>query len=206
MLSSKDSAKHTLVCRRLALAGVAALRFDFAGRGESDGRLDELTVTGQLDDLEAAVARARVQGGRRISLVGSSLGGAVSILVAAEHAEVEELVTVAAPAFLPTAPRHRWNEPRDVERSEAIGSVFFEDAVRHDIPAAAARVRAPWLILHGGGDEVVTPDHAESLADANPGARLLVHPDADHRFSEPDHLAWLVDRITGFVVRHGRTG
>jgi dienelactone hydrolase len=201
LLSGKDSAKHRTVCERLAEAGIAALRFDFAGRGESDGSLAELSVSGQVEDLKAAIAVAKAQGVGTVSLVGSSLGGAVSVLVAAEDDGIARLVTVAAPARLPDTPRPAWHTLEDPERGESVGPGFFEDAARHDIQAAAARIGCPWLVLHGAADEVVPSDDARLLASACAVAVLETHPEADHRFSDSEHLTWLLDRITCFVLQ-----
>ncbi len=44
MLSSKNSPKHTLFAQELSQRGLLALRFDFAGRGQSDGDMQEITV------------------------------------------------------------------------------------------------------------------------------------------------------------------
>jgi len=200
LLSGKDSPKHRQVCERLTAAGIAALRFDFAGRGESEGSLAELTPAGEVEDLRAAVAALRARDAREISLVGSSLGGAVAMLVAADDTDIRALVTIAAPARLPRQPRPSWGPLEDPARGEGLGAGFFADAARHDIPAAAARVRAPWLVLHGARDDVVPVEDARVLAAANPGARLVVHPEAGHRFSEPAQLRWLVERVTGFVT------
>jgi predicted alpha/beta-hydrolase family hydrolase len=183
MLSSKNSAKHTMLCERLAAAGVAAFRFDFAGRGESEGSLAELTVSGQLADLRAAVATARAHGAGSVALIGSSLGGADSILVAADDAEIGALVTIATPARLPSTPRPAWQPLEDPERGECVGARFFVDAAGHDIPTAASRVRCPWLVLHGAADEVVPVDDAQLLSVSNPAAALEIHAEADHRFS-----------------------
>src|SRR6516165_8124503 len=72
--------------RALAFHGIASLRFDFYGSGESDGQFDEVTLQGEVSDAEAAVEFFRKQkgvDGRRLGLCGLSLGGAVAACVAA---------------------------------------------------------------------------------------------------------------------------
>src|SRR5690242_9112874 len=49
--------------RALAEAGVASLRFDFYGSGESDGEFRQMTLTGEIADGRAAVAFLRKQNG-----------------------------------------------------------------------------------------------------------------------------------------------
>jgi pimeloyl-ACP methyl ester carboxylesterase len=72
----------------------------------------------------------------------------------------------------------------------ALGRGLLEDLEAHraelDLAAAAARRRAPWLIIHGEEDESVPVLEGERLADfskrAAAPAELLLIPDADHTF------------------------
>ena len=71
--------------RALAQAGVASLRFDFYGSGESDGEFRQMTLRGEIADGRAAVAFLRTQKGidpKRVGLQGLSLGGAVAATLA----------------------------------------------------------------------------------------------------------------------------
>jgi hypothetical protein len=64
--------------RRLTRQGLAVLRFDFGGHGESEGAFQDLTLTGELQDVKAAWdhlgACPKVDASRR-ALLGFSLGG-----------------------------------------------------------------------------------------------------------------------------------
>ena len=55
LLSSKDTEKYTALGERLAREGLAMLRFDFRGCGESEGRMEESTVSGRIADLGSAI-------------------------------------------------------------------------------------------------------------------------------------------------------
>jgi fermentation-respiration switch protein FrsA (DUF1100 family) len=58
-----------------------------------------------------------------------------------------------------------------------------ENTERLDIRRAAARVEAPWLIVHGSADGTVAVDDAHSLYDmAGESAELLIVDGADHTF------------------------
>ena len=195
MLSSRSSPKHVAVCESAAAAGCLALRFDFASRGDSDGGAEDLTVSGELEDLAAAVDVIRSRGVTRLALVGSSLGGTVALLQASPL-QTSVLVTSAAPAQLPSEPRPEWGE-----QGAAVPETFFADARRHDALAAASRLACPWRILHGANDDVVPVADAEALASANPGSELLIHPSAGHRFEEREHLEWLIRHVVDFVAR-----
>lgn len=191
MLSSRQSPKHVAVCERAAKHGWAALRFDFAGRGQSQGEPADLTVSGEVEDLRGVLAEVRSRGFARPVLVGSSLGGTVAILTAASDREIGALVTVAAPAALPERPRAAWGA------DSAVTEAFFTDAKRHDVLAAARLVACPWLVIHGEADEVVSSSNAHKLCRANSKTELVLRPGADHRFSRLEDRDWLVRAIVG---------
>lgn len=194
MLSDRSSAKHQAICRELADRGVTALRFDFAGRGDSTGGPGDLTVSGEVADLEAVVAAARQRlQPSALAFVGSSLGGTVALLAAASVAP-QALVTIAAPAHLPTEPRPDW------DRADAVPEAFYRDAAGHRPLDAARRVTCPWRVIHGARDDTVPPAHAHELSGASSFAELVVHPAAGHRFWQAGHRRWLVDTAVEFVV------
>lgn len=207
MLSSRASPKHRAMCEGAVASGLGSLRFDFAGRGESNGSGTDLTVSGEIDDLLAALAWVRDRLRGPVAIVGSSLGGTVAVLAAA-RTPVDALVTIAAPAELPTRPGARWTSDSGArtdadgadESTADVPSEFFDDAVRHDPVGAARTIRCPWLVIHGAADEVVPVRHAHMFAGACSTATQKVHPDAGHRFWSRPHRRWLVRRAIGFVA------
>jgi pimeloyl-ACP methyl ester carboxylesterase len=207
MLSSKDSDKHRLICEAVAAGGATALRFDFRGRGESDGDPSDLTVSNEVEDLLASIAFLSERGQSRIAVVGSSLGGTVALLAGSVNRDPAGLVTIAAPARLPDKPRPAWGgsgtvvdeDPIEVAPGEFIHHSFFIDAERHDPIGAARSIGCPWLIIHGAADEVVPVQDAGFLADAAPASELKIHPTAGHRFDQPGERKWLVATVAGFI-------
>lgn len=210
MLSTKNSPKHTGIAAGLCARGHLALRFDFEGRGESGGDLMELSFTREVAQCRAAMTRLRLFGCTRLGLVGSSMGGAVAILTAAEG-EVAALATMAAVGRTDLLPVRAVGEKgldvwkrkgrlRLGETQEKVGYVLVEDAMRVDVPAAAAKIACPWLILHGERDEVIPASDAETLA-ASSGRRaeLEIVPGADHRFSRDGHRDHVTRRIVEFL-------
>ncbi len=213
MLSSKSSDKHRLICEAASAAGCAALRFDFRGRGESDGDPSILTVSNEIEDFATAVASVRERGYSRVLAVGSSLGGTVAILTGAQGLDLVGLVTIAAPARLPDEPREAWggsgrrtdDHRIEVAPGEFIATGFFTDAARHDVIGAARSILCPWLVIHGAADPVVPVEDAALLEESAPTAELVVHPTAGHRFDQPEEREWLIERVTGFLGRGGET-
>lgn len=207
MLSSKDSDKHRLICEAAASAGAAAVRFDFRGRGESEGDPWILTVSNEIEDFAAVIADVRHRGFTRVIAVGSSLGGTVAILSGAADRCLAGFVTIAAPARLPELPREAWggslrtdSDGRvEVAPGELIDAGFFRDAQRHNVAAAANAIDCPWLIIHGEADPVVPVEDAKLLSESARDAELRIHASAGHRFDQPEEREWFIEQVAAFI-------
>jgi pimeloyl-ACP methyl ester carboxylesterase len=89
-----ESGFFTRIAAGLAGVGVASLRFDLRGHGESDGRQEDLTICGVVNDIRAAVdyARERAQA-QALALIGTSFAGGITAFFAARYPEcVQSLV------------------------------------------------------------------------------------------------------------------
>jgi uncharacterized protein len=76
-----------LFSRLLAQHGIASMRIDFRGSGESEGAFDEMTPTREVEDVVAAYAFLRDRpevDGSRLGLMGLSMGGMVAALSVAQ--------------------------------------------------------------------------------------------------------------------------
>lgn len=175
--------------------------------------------------LEATAATGtKIAPGRvdpaRIGLFGHSRGGGNALLASASEPwrdRLRALVTWAAVGdFDRYSPEQKEAWRRDGElpvvnartgQQLALGLGLLEDLEAHraglDLAAAAARRRAPWLIVHGGRDESVPAAEGERLSDASkrasPPAELLLIPEADHTFGSRHPFAgpspWLIQAL-----------
>jgi len=146
------------------------------------------------------IADDRVDRGR-LGLLGHSRGGGAAILAAASQPwrdRIRALVTWAAISHVDRyTPEEKrvWRATGELPvvntrtgQQLALGRGLLEDVERHsagslDILAAAGRVAAPWLIVHGGDDESVPAAEAAELAARAAGTHeLLVIPGAGHTF------------------------
>ena len=209
MLSSRASAKHIGLCRELARRGVLAIRFDFAGRGESEGDSAQITYERQVEDLEAAVARLRREASI-VALVGSSMGGAAALLYAARDRDVRCVVGIAAvgkPSVVLSGiigdqtTFERWR--RDgviILEGQRIGWCLAQSSARTDVLAAARALHRPVLLLHGERDDVVPIDQAEALAEAAETSRLEVIIGGDHLLHRAEDQR-TIERVVGEFVK-----
>ena len=209
MESTKDGTKHQALARGFTERGHACLRFDFSFVGESEGSFEDLTITGEVEDLAGACDYLWAAGVGAIGVVGSSLGGAVAVVFAAREPRVRALVTIAAVARplgiiqrMPPEVVASWRS-RGV-REWAGGRLkreFLDDLERVDVLGAAARVGAATLVTHGADDRVVPVSDAELLYQALPQPKELhITSGCDHRYSDPAHLAALLDDAQTWIV------
>lgn len=181
--------------RALAHAGVASLRFDFLGSGESDGEFRLMTLNGELADGRAAVAflrRERAIDPERIGMIGLSLGGTVAAYLAlplkakaltlwsavAHPARLGELIKRKA-RKIPGKPGAFEYDGRELHPR------LIEDVQKVDPIRQIVRYKSPTLIVHPELDEVVPIAHARDFYHAAGTAtkELAVIAGADHVYS-----------------------
>jgi dienelactone hydrolase len=237
---SKDWGFIPILAERLARAGMTAVSFNFSGSGvgaDGDGfsekeRFAHSTFSNDVVDIgticRSIAAGELVEGlvqSSNYGLFGYSRGGGVSVLHAAADPAVRCLVTWAAISHT-----NRWDEDALARwRSEGTrplqdagtgdGLFFYVDMLDDieknkdslDFPRAAARVAAPWLILHGDADEFVPLSEGEELFRAanRPEVELSVVEGGDHLFglhegqkNAPPHLESAVDRTLAWFSRY----
>ena len=207
MLSNKDGSKHQMLADDLDHRGVACLRFDFAGHGESQGSLFDLSLSGRIADLQAAIEYLVKRGIKRFGLFGSSLGGAVALLTAARDERVVAIATLAAvghPAQLierNAAAMHGFETQGYVETEDGrIGRNFLDDAREHNLIAAVRVLHAPLLVIHGEEDDVVPSSDGHDIATTARNASLEMIAGVGHRFEEPGLLRPIVRQVVEFFL------
>jgi len=94
----KDVAAASRISRALAARGIAVLRFDFTGLGNSDGDFANTNFSSNIDDLMSAAQALQAQYRAPQILIGHSLGGAAVLAAAARLDSVKAVVTIGAPA------------------------------------------------------------------------------------------------------------
>jgi dipeptidyl aminopeptidase/acylaminoacyl peptidase len=183
LLSSKDSEKYVAIGKRLSQEGIALLRFDFRGIGESEGRLQDDTVRRRIADLGSAIdfVKSHWGTGDRIGLLGSSLGGYISLIRASMEREMRAVVIWATPFHLDDL------GSKGTEENPLPGEAFFKDLPKHRLLPLLPKV-SNCLVIHGEKDELVPVDQAWEIFH-NLGAPKEIHviEEADHRLTNPSH-------------------
>ncbi len=174
----------------LGRRGVAVLRFDDRGTGESGGTHRGATSRDFADDVRALVAWARTRDdldGDHIMLLGHSEGGLIAPLVAADDTRLAGIALLAGPAYTgaqivafqqrsairesyPSAfasvRDSMFRAAQQQVDSLARSDAWMREFLSYDPLPTIARVDVPVLILQGEKDMQVTPEQADTLAAA----------------------------------------
>ena len=199
-----------------ARTGRAFLRFDYSGHGESSGDFEDGSIGDWAADAMAAIST--LTDGPQV-LVGSSMGGWISLLVARAMPErVAGLVGIAAApdftedgywAAATPAQREallrdgRWELPSEYSDAPyVITRHLIEDGRNHLVLRSPLALPFPVRLLQGTADPDVPMDWALRLLDhaQSPDLHLTLVKGADHRFSTPECLG-LIEAAIAEVLR-----
>ncbi len=195
-------------------SGRAFLRFDYSGHGESSGDFADGTI-GRWRGDALAVIEHLTEG--PLILVGSSMGGWITCLVAPElaHRLVGVVLIAPAPDFTDKllepgfssqaredlARDGFWMRPSEYDPlGYPITQALLDDGRRWSLLPGPVHIDAPVHILQGGADEDVPWRHALALAEALSGKDVVftLIRDGDHRLSRPQDLKRLIAAVEAY--------
>jgi len=200
----KDAKAIVRISQLLAAGGMAVLRYDVTGSGDSEGDFAATSFASQVADLRAAAGFVRARHPGPGLAVGISLGGAVVVAGAGAILDLRAVATVNAPAdtrqlrdlLLRLAPEILSDGAAAVTLfglTTQIGRALVEDLPRHDIVLAAGELTLPLMVLHAPADAVVPVAHGERLfAAARQPKSFVAVVGADHLLLQPPGAA---DRV-----------
>lgn len=198
-----------LLARRLCAAGVACLRFDFRGSGESQGDFAEMTAGREVEDAVAAADYLRRQPGldpERVMLLGFSMGGLVASL-ALEQVRPHRLAlwAPALPELWLGYLRGGVLPPHVTDAGGwPLGRDFLQEMLRLRPLDAAARWGGVARVFHGDADQVCPVAWGVKYAQAL-GCDLTAIPDAGHTFDSLEGVEWLHRETVRFLAGSGAT-
>ncbi len=210
----KDIAAASRISRALAARGIAVLRFDFTGLGNSDGDFANTSFSSNVQDLIAAAKALAAEHAAPAMLIGHSLGGAAVLAAAPQLPSVEAVVTIAAPAT-PKHVEHLFSGVRG--EMEATGEAevqvghrrfrvrrqFLDDLEHYADADHIRRLKRALLIFHSPVDEIVP------IAEAAKIYQAALHPksfislcQADHLLSNREDSEYLAETLVAWASRY----
>ncbi|HYN22220.1 MAG TPA: alpha/beta fold hydrolase [Thermoanaerobaculia bacterium] len=202
------------ISRALVERGIAVLRFDFTGLGESEGDFAETDFSSNLDDLVAAADFLRREREAPQLLVGHSLGGTAVLAAASRIPETAAIATIGAPSdtehlrskLVHLAPELEARGEAEIDlgglRPIRIRRELLDDLAADHLKSSLGSLHKPLLLFHSPVDNVVGVEHAHRLFE------MARHPKSYVSLGLADHLltnerdARHVGEVLGAWARH----
>ena len=202
------------ISRALNQKGVAVLRFDFTGLGQSKGDFADSNFSSNISDLKAAYDELSKNYEAPQILIGHSLGGAAVLHAAKELDSVKCVATIGAP-FQPTHVAHLIDSKRSEieETGEAVVNIggrpfkvkkqFLEDLQQHDSPQKISGLDAALLVMHSPQDSTVGVESAEHIYVKAKHPKSFVTLDgADHLLTRKEDANYVGRIIAEWASRY----
>jgi putative redox protein len=211
---SKDYKAITYVSRTLAERGIAVLRFDFTGLGESEGDFTDTNFSSNVDDLVAAARFLDEDYEAPRLMIGHSLGGAAVLQAAARIPSSTAVATIAAPCSpqhlerLVTGRRAELETKGEIEvsisgRPFRIKKQFVEDLEALRMDETIRSLGRALLVMHSPADRTVKLENATHIFEtANHPKSFVSLGEADHLLLDPVDARYVGEVIASWAGRY----
>lgn len=200
--------------RALTQHGIAVVRFDFTGIGESEGDFADTNFSSTIDDLLCAAHFMEQHYEAPQIAVGHSLGGAAVIAAAARLPSVRAIATIGAPAEAAHVRRLFHDRVEHIrttgqacvaigERTFTITQQFVDDIEYDKVRTALHKLGKALLILHSPQDEVVGIENAAELYEHARHPKSFIALDgADHLLSRTADSLYVGTVVAAWAQRY----
>jgi len=211
---SKNLSATRHISRALTLNGIAVLRFDFTGLGDSEGDFSDTNFTSNVEDLLAASKYLEDNYEAPKIMIGHSLGGAASVFAASKLDNIQAVATVGAPSEPEHVTHLLESKIEDIERTGlakvniggqifTIKKQFLDDLRGKDMYNIVKNLNKALLVLHSPQDRVVEIENAANIY------RAAMHPksfvtlnDADHMLTNKNDAYYVGNMIATWAKRY----
>lgn len=207
--SRHENGTFKMLAEKLAYAGIASIRCDFAGCNESQENHQFNNLENDMDDVDTMLAYMKETykiDDTRIGILGYSMGGKIALHYTKRHPEIR-VVGLWAPAAMNgltgtgselgnISEMERWSEIAHRDgfypyhnsfdgRIVPLGSAFFDQVLNSKANDYFSEFDGHIIMVNGDADDIIPPDVLQQVADcANKKADFVHHvvKGANHGF------------------------
>ena len=213
LFSSKDAYKINRMADNIVNAGYTLLTFDFSFVGDSQGDISKLSILQEVEDLRSAVNFFKSYCNQSLHIIGSSMGGVVSLIyLSGNSAEVDSLTLIATPVKL----KELLFTDLDLDNVDIlpdegmtlldgipVHNKFFKEIKHIDMDEALLKITIPTLIIHGALDDVVDISNVQRMEEKlNPQFHSVIIEDGDHNLTRDSDIILLEENILTWLDDH----
>ena len=209
---SKNIKAASVISKKLTDSGIAVLRFDFTGIGNSEGDFSNSGFSSNVQDLEDASSALSEKFESPSLLIGHSLGGAAVLSAAQNISSIKAVVAIAAPSSPKHVEKHMECSVDEIkskgkakvkigERDFEISKEFIEDL--NSIEIDVSKLEPALLLMHSPTDNVVSIDHAAHIYTQAKHPKSFVSLDGmDHLLSKFEDSEYVAQVIGAWSTRY----
>jgi putative redox protein len=211
---SKNFSVTSTISRSLAERGIATLRFDFTGLGNSDGDFANTNFSSNVQDLVSAFSSIEEKYQSPSILIGHSLGGAAVLKASTLLSHIKAVVTIGATSCTSHI-SHLFSEDLNeitsageaevnlAGRKFKIKKQFIEDINETEILKELKKQNKAYLVMHSPVDETVSINHAEKIYQALKHSKSFISLDnADHLLTKKVDSKYVAGIIHSWLERY----
>ena len=211
---TKNLKAATNISRSLSEAGIAVLRFDFTGLGESEGEFADTNFSSNVGDLVAAARFLQDEHEAPRILLGHSLGGTAVLQAAKDVPSAVAVATIGSPAE-PAHVAQLLESSRDELEDSGVAEVqlggrpftikkqCLDDIEAHSLTDAVGSLRKALLVMHAPLDDTVEIENASALFTAAKHPKSFVSLDkADHLLSRSEDSLYAGRVLASWATRY----
>ena len=216
-LSDKNASKSLFLESFCKQNDIGFTAFDFFGHGESSGKYTDATIGIWFDDALEIIDQIT---SKPLILVGSSMGGWISLLAARDRPKrIKAVIGLAAAADFTV---DLWASFSDRQRNDILekGVIYipngwteegdpwtkqlFEDAKKFLVLNGndSLDIKCPVTLIHGAKDDCVPVETAFKIMKAvkTENVKVIVLKNSGHRLSEPNELRVLEKELSDYIA------
>ena len=213
---NKNESLFIKIANELEKSGIASIRFDFNGHGESEGEFQNMTVLNEIEDAKKVYEYvSSLDYVKSVSVAGHSQGGVVTSMLSGELGKSKvKCAVLMAPAAVLREDAIRGNTmgvmydplnpPEYVELFDGrlkLGREYIKTAFNLPIFDVAEKYTGDVCLIHGTGDRVVPYSYSEYYHKLYKKSEIHILPGQDHGFGQ-DNQAQVVKIAVDFLVNH----
>ncbi|MBS4168476.1 alpha/beta hydrolase [Parachlamydia sp. AcF125] len=210
---------YVSLAQLLAKEGIATLRLDFRGCGDSEGNFEEVNFENLLSDAKAGLKflqKDPLIHPARLGLLGRSLGGALAVLLAS-HTHAFKTICLWAPLFSAEEWKEKWkllqtiSDPLQKEELMKVNGkkasyAFYEQLFQLRLEPELVNLRqVPLLHIQGKKDLIITNAQAQRYRqhreNSEAESKFVELPNSDHDFSHTEEQRLAIEETLTWFKR-----
>ncbi|MCD8009580.1 MAG: alpha/beta hydrolase [Lachnospiraceae bacterium] len=185
-----------MMSQHLNSLGLGTIRMDFNGHGDSDGKMQDMTVLNEIGDANAILNYVRsIPQVRNIYVLGHSQGGVIASILAGYYPDVVDKLVLMAPAATlkddaieGTIMGQSYDPHAIPDKITAlgvdVGGFYFRTGQTLPIYEWASHYDGPVCLIHGDEDAIVNCRASKKFHEVYKNSELHLLSGGNHSFTE----------------------